>query len=218
MINRVEEAGTSNNFYEFITQKISDGINLVENISDNLAKEIEEETGYLIGGSQYFDLQENKSVAVFFMQKNIDREYSDWVNPEYDKVIRISSSPYSDRVENIEHKSIESAKDAYDRALQNDWFVVKADIPKMLKFGWLEVRASGTTHHCISARNLKGLQRKTPDSIGRTIDEYNRMFPDTVSSEEFTTTKKDGTVVNVLEAVSKVAEVISITHAKAIVK
>jgi hypothetical protein len=218
MINRVEQVSTSNDFYDFITQKFSDGVNLVESVSNDLTKEIEEETGYLIGGSQYFDLEKNESVAVFSMQKNIDREHSHWVNPKYDKVVRISSSPYSDRKENIEHKSIESAKDAYDRAIQNDWLVVRADIPKMLKFGWLEVRGSGTTHHCISARNLKGLQRKAPDSIGKTLEEYNRMFPDAVYPEEFTTTKKDGTVVNVLETVSKVAEVIAITHAKSIEK
>ncbi len=145
MINRVEQVSTSNDFYDFITQKFSDGVNLVESVSNDLTKEIEEETGYLIGGSQYFDLEKNESVAVFSMQKNIDREHSHWVNPKYDKVVRISSSPYSDRKENIEHKSIESAKDAYDRAIQNDWLVVRADIPKMLKFGWLEVRGSGTT-------------------------------------------------------------------------
>ncbi len=70
----------------------------------------------------------------------------------------------------------------------------------------------------LAAARKQRLQRKAPDSIGKTLEEYNRMFPDAVYPEEFTTTKKDGTVVNVLETVSKVAEVIAITHAKSIEK
>ncbi len=65
--------------------------------------------------------------------------------------------PPISHVEN--HKTFQSANDAYDLAISNDYLVVKSDEPKRLMLGWLEIRNSGTVRHTMRLSLLKEAQQ-----------------------------------------------------------
>lgn len=70
-------------------------------------------------------------------------------------VTRPSFRVYPPVVQRVSYADLASAEAAYDSAAKNDFLVVKADEPKRLNIGWLEVRGSGSIHHTIHIARTK---------------------------------------------------------------